>query len=281
MAQHPARAAENVVVKGSSLVRSGALSLLIFPASASANDLGEALSYVSDNIGEQEVSDYRDHIAESDEAAMALLVSRDVEVGRSLYSYDCSNSLVDQAGTLRSSPEDKVALRECRRLMWKRDQLPGYQTLGKVTLTPRELERTIAQAEAETGVPVKILTTIIEFKSGFRPGVISNDGHLGLMQLRPSDLELMGVRHGNLLDAKENILAGARYLRALVIRQGDLYTGLVAYNEPQLRDIDQLLANRETKWFVREVYMLYLAETREFPNAVGAEAMAKVFTWWD
>lgn len=270
-----------MVVKVGSCVRWGLLGLALRPEPAAANDLAEALSYAAENIGEDEVSDYREHIQDANEEAMALLVSRDVEVGRELASYDCSSSIVDQPNTLRSSPEDKVALRECRRLMWKRSSLAGFRTLGKVSLSPREVERFIAQAEAETGVPAKILLTVIEFKSGFRPGVISDAGHLGLMQLHPSNLEALGIHHANLLDAQENILTGARYLRKLVERGGDLFAGLASYHEPHLTDMDQRLANRDTKWFVREVYMIYLAETREFPKEVGAEAMAKVFTWWD
>lgn len=268
-------------MKGASFALSGLLALTSFVPCADASDLGEALTYVSDTLGDQEISQYRDQAVAPDEAAMALLVSRDVEPGRALDTYDCSSSLVDQAGTLRSSPEDKIALRECRRLMWKRAHLPGFRTLGRTMLAPREVERFVAQAEAETSVPEKIIHTIIEFSSGYRPGVISNDGRLGLMQLSPDHLEEMGIRHGNLLDPQENILAGARYLRALVMRGGDLFVGLAAYPEPSLKTVNDMLANSKTKWFVREVYMLYLAETREFPTAIGAEAMAGVFTWWD
>lgn len=264
-----------------SAVLAPVLGLALCPAPAAAQDLAEALTYTRDTIGEDAVSMYRAQLDEPDEAAMALLVARDVEVGRPLESYDCSNSLVDQPSTLRSSHEDKWALRECRRLMWKRSSLPGFETLGPAALVPREFERVLASAEAETGVPARLLRIIIEFKSGFRPGVISTAGHLGLMQLHPAQLERLGLRHGNLLDAEENIRTGARYLRALVERSGDLFSGLAAYHEPHLTDLNQQLANRETKWFVREIYALYLAEAREFPTEVGAEAMAKVFTWWD
>lgn len=262
-------------------VLTGLIASALVSPSARANDLAEALGYTAEAIGEHEVSMYREQMSAPDEAALALLVARDVEIGRPLESYDCSSSLVDQPSTLRSSHEDKWALRECRRLMWKRAALPGFRTLGPAPLAPRELERIIASAEAETGVPERLLRIIIEFKSGYRPGVVSEAGHLGLMQLHPSHLELFGIRHGNLLDAEENIRTGARYLRALVERGGDLFTGLTAYHEPRQTDVNRLLANRDTKWFVREVYAMYLAEVREFPTEVGAEAMAKVFTWWD
>ena len=69
-----------------------------------------------------------------------------------------------------------------------------------------------AIAARETNVPAGLLDVIIRYSSGYRPGVISDDGRYGLLQLEPHHLRSLGIEFGDLLDPRENIRAGSRYL---------------------------------------------------------------------
>ncbi len=237
-----------------------------FSIPAIAGDLDDTLDYLA---GESE-----------DSGALAMLNSRDVQVGRDLESYDCiADSVIDGVAVLRTNSFLRLVDRDCREQMWKRDSLPGYRTLGQVRLHPRDVRPWIEAAARETEIPEIVLTTIIRFESGFRPGVISARGEMGLMQLPPEALE--GVKHP--LDPEENIRAGARYLAKLVDHfDGVLEPALAAY-KVGVRAVEReggITPNdRRALWFVREVRRIYKAEIDEIPSTESAEDIAYVVTW--
>lgn len=75
----------------------------------------------------------------------------------------------------------------------------------------------------------KLLRAIIEQESGDRACAISAKGAEGLMQLMPETSQELGV--GDPFDVKENIEAGAEYLKGLLDRyKGDLAQALGAFN---------------------------------------------------
>src|SRR5687768_11047888 len=150
--------------------------LLLLPVPARADDLGEALSFIEQTAGAHEIAGWEEYAIPDSNAALPMLVSRDIVPGASLDAYDCSGSPIDTV-VMRTSGEERLTLRECMRLRWERDSLPGYRTLGDVRLDRRAIADAVAVAHRETNVPVLLLELIIEFSSGFRPGVISEDGH--------------------------------------------------------------------------------------------------------
>ena len=259
------------------------LGVLVLPSTALADDLGEALHFIEETVGEQEIAGY-EHLAEPDsEAAIPMLISRDVEPGAPLDRYDCFGSAVDQP-VLRTSGEDKWALRQCMESRWEQERLPGYRTLGSVRLDAKALAGAIERASRETNVPAKLIDLIIRYSSGYRPGVVSNEGRYGLMQLDPVQLRSLGITFGDLLDAEENISAGARYLARLTHRFGDLLLALGAFaSSPQaIEDAGrQLPKERRTVWFAREVGMLYFSSKLDVPQDIAVESMAFVWTWMD
>lgn len=87
----------------------------------------------------------------------------------------------------------------------------------------------LAGAAKAQNVKVDLLRAVIEQESGFRPCAVSSRGAIGLMQLMPSTIEQLDVKDA--FDPKENIDAGAKYLKQLMEKyKGDLSEALGAYN---------------------------------------------------
>lgn len=87
----------------------------------------------------------------------------------------------------------------------------------------------INEAARKHGVDVDLVRAIIQVESGFNPRAVSRRGAKGLMQLMPATARDMGAR--NVLDPKQNIFAGVRYLRFLLDAfDGDLTLATAAYN---------------------------------------------------
>lgn len=95
----------------------------------------------------------------------------------------------------------------------------------KARPTPAEL----ADAAADRyGLPRKLVRSVMAAESGFQPAAVSAKGAIGLMQLMPATAESLGA---NPYDPAENVDAGARYLRELLIRYNfGLWHALAAYN---------------------------------------------------
>jgi len=87
----------------------------------------------------------------------------------------------------------------------------------------------IDQAAGAESLDPKLLRAVMEQESGFRPCAVSPKGALGLMQLMPQTAAGLGV--ADPLDPKQNVAAGARYLKQLIEKyRGDLRQALGAYN---------------------------------------------------
>jgi soluble lytic murein transglycosylase-like protein len=121
--------------------------------------------------------------------------------------------------------------------------------LGETSVAP--IVDVAAKAQS---VDAKLLRAVIEQESGFRPCVVSPKGAKGLMQLMPDTAAELGVNDP--FDPKENIEAGARYLRQLLDKyKGDLAQSLGAYNAgPSAVDQAGGIPNiRETQDYVRSI----------------------------
>ena len=92
-----------------------------------------------------------------------------------------------------------------------------------------ELTPLIASAAQQHGVEPKLLRGVIEQESGFHACAVSAKGAMGLMQLMPATVDQFKV--DNVFDPKQNIEAGATYLRQLLDKyKDDLKLALAAYN---------------------------------------------------
>ena len=87
----------------------------------------------------------------------------------------------------------------------------------------------LADAAEETGLPLELLRAVASVESNFNPRAVSPKGAIGVMQLMPSTARSLGVRDP--YDPRENVLGGARYLKALYVRwNGDLTLTVASYN---------------------------------------------------
>jgi soluble lytic murein transglycosylase-like protein len=87
----------------------------------------------------------------------------------------------------------------------------------------------IENAALSASVEPNLLRAVIVVESGFNSRAVSKRGAVGLMQLMPSTATRFGV--SNPYDPRENVHAGARYLKFLINRFGqDVRLALAAYN---------------------------------------------------
>jgi hypothetical protein len=94
------------------------------------------------------------------------------------------------------------------------------------------LSETVAEASARFGVPVRWIAAVMQVESRGDPRALSPKGAIGLMQIMPATYASLSARYGlgaNPWNVRDNIMAGAAYLRELYDRYGA--SGfLAAYN---------------------------------------------------
>ncbi len=90
----------------------------------------------------------------------------------------------------------------------------------------------IAEASARFGVPARWIAEVMQVESRGDPRALSPKGAIGLMQIMPATYASLAARYGLGADpwnVRDNIMAGAAYLRELYDRYGA--SGfLAAYN---------------------------------------------------
>jgi len=116
----------------------------------------------------------------------------------------------------------------------------------------------VQAASREHGVEAALIHAVISAESGYNALARSNKGARGLMQLIPET----GARYGatNLLDPRQNIDAGTRYLKDLMAMFGnDLKLALAAYNagEGAVQRYGAIPPYQETRLYVPKVLAYY------------------------
>lgn len=160
------------------------------PATAQASDIGEALQFAQEIMGDQIVEGYEDFVDyDKDEALDILLTGR----------------VPDAQG------EDAP-----------------FATLGKTRLNYGAVRPHVEEASRLTGLPVALIDAVIRTESGYRPDAVSRTGARGLMQLMPGTAKEVGINDPH--DPRENIIGGSRYLRKMYDTFGSLKLAIAAYN---------------------------------------------------
>jgi soluble lytic murein transglycosylase-like protein len=137
---------------------------------------------------------------------------------------------------------------------------PGVSvTVGDFAAVPaREAyEHIIQEAADKYDLNPALIRSVIETESAFNASAISRAGATGLMQLMPAVAENMGVE--NMLDPRQNIMAGAQLLRELWNQyHGNLPLVLASYNAggKAVARYGSVPPFRETQDYVRRVTKL-------------------------
>jgi hypothetical protein len=100
----------------------------------------------------------------------------------------------------------------------------------------------IAEAAARFAVPSDLIVEVIRAESGGQVRAVSPAGAIGLMQVMPSTYAELRGRHGlgaDPFDPRDNVLAGAAYLREMLDRFG-LHGAIAAYHAGPSRYADHL-----------------------------------------
>ena len=117
----------------------------------------------------------------------------------------------------------------------------------------------IEKAAISAAVEPNLLRAVIVVESGFNARAVSKRGAMGLMQLMPATATRFGA--SNPYDPRDNVHAGARYLKFLIDRFGqDVRLALAAYNageEAVNRNGGQIPPFAETMAYVPRVLKIY------------------------
>jgi soluble lytic murein transglycosylase-like protein len=117
----------------------------------------------------------------------------------------------------------------------------------------------IDDAAVSSALEANLLRAVIVVESGFNSRAVSKRGAVGLMQLMPATASRFGV--SNPYDARQNVHAGARYLKFLIDRFGqNVRLALAAYNAGEDavdRNGGQIPPFSETLAYVPRVLKIY------------------------
>ncbi|MCJ1902800.1 lytic transglycosylase domain-containing protein [Paracoccus versutus] len=115
----------------------------------------------------------------------------------------------------------------------------------------------VAEASRRFGIPPDWIRAVRHVESRGNPQAVSPKGAMGLMQVMPETWAALRARHGlggDPFDPRDNIFAGAAYLREMHDRYGSIAGMLAAYNAGPGRYDDYLVSGRtlpaETRAYV-------------------------------
>ncbi|RTL51417.1 MAG: lytic transglycosylase domain-containing protein [Rhodocyclaceae bacterium] len=150
------------------------------------------------------------------------------------------------------------------RLYLRTDDLPATSPAKgvapqRLAAGMRRFSADIAEVAMQNQLEPELLHALIQVESGYDPGAVSRAGAVGLMQLMPDTARRYGARDRR--DPRENLRAGARYLRDLMQRfSGNLTLALAAYNAGEGAVVHhglQIPAFEETRSYVPAVLRRY------------------------
>jgi len=126
-------------------------------------------------------------------------------------------------------------------------------------LPVRDTRTLVRDAALRSGLPPSLVESVARVESALRPEAISPKGALGVMQLMPATARKLDA---DPRDTAQNIDAGARLLRELLIKYGgDVVKALSAYNagEGAVDRYRGMPPYRETQDYVDKVIRTYVS----------------------
>lgn len=135
------------------------------------------------------------------------------------------------------------------------------QSSNFTTLQRMPFHQEVLEAAKQTTLEPALIHAVIAVESKHNPKAVSKKGAMGLMQLMPATAQDFGLNRVRLQDNRQNILVGAKYLKAL-LRQfdGNLELALAAYNAGPAavkKYHDRIPPFEETKLYVPKVLKYY------------------------
>ncbi len=140
---------------------------------------------------------------------------------------------------------------------------------ASAAIDPAQYAEIIAEASRNARVPPELISAVIVVESGYNPNAVSKKGARGLMQLMPETAKRFSA--GDILNPRDNVLAGAKYLRFLLdLFRDDIELALAAYNAGEnavIRAGYHVPAYAETQSYVPMVMAHYrrLSASRSSP----------------
>jgi len=120
-------------------------------------------------------------------------------------------------------------------------------------LPAAQLDSLIEGAAKQQDLQPELLRSMVNQESGARPCAVSPKGAMGLMQLMPATAAQLGVKDP--FDPKENLNAGAWFVKQLLTTYNDLPLALGAYNAgpAKVNAIDGIPAIPETQNYIQKI----------------------------
>lgn len=134
----------------------------------------------------------------------------------------------------------------------------------------------VAEGAQRFGIPEAWIWAVMRVESAGRRTAISHAGAMGLMQIMPGTWAQLRARHRlgpDPFDPRDNILAGAAYLRAMYERYGNVAAMLAAYNAGPGR-YDQYLSRGRPLPAETRAYLTRLTSISGTSGAVQVAAAA-------
>jgi hypothetical protein len=142
----------------------------------------------------------------------------------------------------------------------------------KIKLLDVPFANFISESSRAHGVAPELVASVIAVESNFNPNAVSWRSARGLMQLMPETAARFGVKQ--IFDPRQNIEAGTRYLKELLLRyNGNLALTLAAYNAgpDRVQQYRSIPPYRETRDYVRRVTEKFLSATRATNQSVDLQ----------
>lgn len=156
---------------------------------------------------------------------------------------------------------------------------PGFSIhsgkIGKSAVAGTPYAELFQLAAQKFGVPVGLLQAVAKAESGFNRTAGSPAGARGLMQLMPATFASLGVGN-NILDPKQNIFAGAKYLAEQLKKFKSIQLALAAYNAGPGAAVTALRSFGETIAYVKRV-MGFLKDFGGFREHGGSVTFGKSY----
>ncbi|WP_104493496.1 lytic transglycosylase domain-containing protein [Paracoccus denitrificans] len=139
----------------------------------------------------------------------------------------------------------------------------------------------VAEASRRFGIPAHWIRAVRHVESAGNPQAVSPKGAMGLMQIMPKTWAALRARHAlgdDPFDPRDNIFAGAAYLREMHDRYGTIAGMLAAYNAGPGRYDEHLISGRTLPAETR-AYVAALAPMLGGEPLPGGSVAAKPPDW--